>query len=804
MFPYTSNQPISLTDIRASLERSLAGSYTIERELGGGGMSSVFVAEETALGRRVVIKTLPTELARAVSGDRFRQEIRLAARLNHPHIVPLLAAGESQGVPYFTMPYVDGESLRARLAKGPLPIAEAVSLLRDVAKALAYAHGHGVVHRDIKPDNVLLSAGSAVVTDFGVAKALTAATDSGLGGITTLGVVLGTPAYMAPEQGSGDPATDHRADIYAFGCLAYEVLTGAPPFGIRPPAQLIAAHAIEVPDPVARRRPDVPAALAELVMLCLAKKPDDRPQTAADVLQALDSVPARAVARSRKTLIAAMVLAFLAGIAVIVWRTSPSAPSSPSSPSLKSIAVLPFANTGTNPDDEYFSDGMTDELAHALAGLPDIRVAGRTSSYAYKGKAATVQEIGRALGVSGVIAGSVRRAGDRLRVTVQLSSASDGFERWSHEYERRSSDVFEVQDELTRAIVAELEPTLRGTAASVASAKRGTDDTQAYEHFLRGRYFFERRGGPGLLKAMGEFRAAIALDSGFARAWAGIALVNTILPAYASLDPDTLITAGIAAARHALALDSTVVEARVALANGLGSENQFSEAEAEFRRAIALAPNDATAHLWHSAVLQNLGRIQEAIAADQKAVELDPLSAVNNTDLATAFMYAHRYPEAIVSARRSLELDSTFTWSHAILAQVYGITGHPDSALSQLGLDPPRTASGTWRGPGWRGMAAWAYGVAGRKRDVERLRAEIAKSPDSQRGYDIAMAALAGGRLEEAVAGIGRSMEHHELVYLDPSPSCSPLLEPLLGLQSFQDLLAKYGIGKCQRNESAK
>ena len=281
-------------------------------------MSRVYLAEESALGRRVVIKTLPSELARAVSSERFRREIRLAARLTHPHIVPLLTAGESDGVPWYTMPYLEGTTLRGRLAQGPMTIAEAVSLLRDVARALIYAHEHGVVHRDIKPENVLLTGGMGMVTDFGIAKALTAATGDGESGLTTLGVVMGTPAYMAPEQGAGDPATDHRADIYAFGCLAYEVLTGAPPFTAGTAVALIGAHAIDQPEPVSRRRPEIPAGLAELVMRCLAKQPADRPQSAAELLRVLDDVPARARAprRARLPLVAGLV-AILAGLAVV-------------------------------------------------------------------------------------------------------------------------------------------------------------------------------------------------------------------------------------------------------------------------------------------------------------------------------------------------------------------------------------------------------------------------------------------------------------------------------------------------------
>src|SRR5881628_4240472 len=254
-------------------------------------MSRVFVAAETALDRKVVIKVLPPETAAQVSLERFKREILLAAKLQHPHIVPLLTAGESNGLPYFTMPFVDGESLRVRLARqGELPVNEAVRMLREIASALAYAHEHGIVHRDIKPDNVLLSGGSAMVTDFGVAKALSASSNAERGGLTSLGVALGTPAYMAPEQASADPTVDHRADVYAFGILAYELLTGQTPFGGRTPQGLLAAHVTEPPEPIQKRRASLPPALAALVMRCLEKRPADRPQTAEEIVHALDDL----------------------------------------------------------------------------------------------------------------------------------------------------------------------------------------------------------------------------------------------------------------------------------------------------------------------------------------------------------------------------------------------------------------------------------------------------------------------------------------------------------------------------------
>jgi tRNA A-37 threonylcarbamoyl transferase component Bud32 len=278
-------------ELQEQLQNALGKLYILDRELGGGGMSRVFVAHETALGRKVVVKVLLPELAAGVNIERFRREIQLAAQLQHPHIVPLLSAGEAEGLPYFIMPFVNGESLRARVTRqGELPIGETVRILRDVVSALAYAHGYGVVHRDVKPDNVLLSGGVAVVTDFGVAKAVTASSDSGATGLTSLGVALGTPAYMAPEQATANPQTDHRADIYALGAMAYELLTGMPPFAGRPPQAVLAAHVIEDPEPVERRRAAVPPMLAALVRECLAKRPADRPQTALQVMHVLDSI----------------------------------------------------------------------------------------------------------------------------------------------------------------------------------------------------------------------------------------------------------------------------------------------------------------------------------------------------------------------------------------------------------------------------------------------------------------------------------------------------------------------------------
>jgi eukaryotic-like serine/threonine-protein kinase len=445
-----------VTDLRTQLQTTLGPGYTLERELGGGGMSRVFVARENALGREVVVKVLAPELSAAVSADRFAREIATAARLQQANIVPVLTAGASAGVPYYTMPFVKGESLRTLLARGTvLSMHDRLNVLRDVARALAYAHGEGVVHRDIKPDNILLSAGTAVVTDFGIAKAISAArTQDGApapandGTLTQAGSSIGTPAYMAPEQAVGD-AVDLRADLYAWGVVAYELLSGAHPFaGKAGAAQLIAAHIAETPAALATRAPEVPREVVALVMQCLAKTPGERPVSASALLERLAAASTSSAERvaspqgaasGRKSLaVVAAALVLVAAIAALWFSkgrgadndTRATAAASTPSEALSSLAVLPFVNTSGDAKDEYFSDGLTDELAHALSKLPGLRLAGRSSSFSFKGKTILAPDVGKTLGVGAIVEGTVRRAGDRIRLTAQLTSTRDGQVLW--------------------------------------------------------------------------------------------------------------------------------------------------------------------------------------------------------------------------------------------------------------------------------------------------------------------------------------------------------------------------------------
>jgi serine/threonine-protein kinase len=468
-----------MPSISERLLSALGGSYTIERELIGGGMAQVFVAEDHDLARKVVIKILPPELAASVSAERFRREILTVARLQHPHIVPILKAGEIDGIPYFVMPYVDGESLDVRLRRTPtLGVREALGIMKDVARALAFAHERNVVHRDIKPGNILLSSGSATVTDFGVSKALSSARRSGEkgAGLTNTGMSLGTILYMAPEQAAGDPEIDGRADIYALGVTAYEMLSGAAPFANLNPREMLTARLTLPPMPLSKVRKDVPAGLERLIARCLAIDPADRPQTAAALVEMLEDpdtisgsflrsgpMTVRRGSRAvRRVMIGA--LALVGAIAVsagIYTRTHPNTAAGAEShlaapPNLGVIAVLPFVNLGTDSANAYLATGVTNAVAGKLMNTAGLKVLapGRPRSVRRRSDTAATASLDARL----VLEGTVERIGDRLRVTARLSSTADDVMQWADVYDRNVKDIFAVEDDIAEAIVESVRP----------------------------------------------------------------------------------------------------------------------------------------------------------------------------------------------------------------------------------------------------------------------------------------------------------------------------------------------------------
>ena len=777
----TDENPDSPADLRATLERTLGDTYAFERELGGGGMSRVFLAEDRALERRVVVKVLKHDMAEGVSFDRFRREIQLAAKLQHPHIVPLLSSGEIAATPYFTMPFIEGESLRARLSReGELPVNEAVRILRHVAAALSYAHKHNVVHRDIKPDNVMLSDEFALVTDFGVAKALSASAEpSPSGGLTSLGLALGTPAYMAPEQAVADPNVDHRADIYSWGIMAYEMLTGWPPFSGKSAQATLAAQAIEKPEPIQKKRPALPPALADLVMRALEKRPSDRPQTASELLQGLDLIATSSGGtqattvllpgpRSSRTplIIGGAVLA-LAAIAFALIRNRPGGASSAApaasagAPGFNSVAVLPLENVGGDSANDYFSDGMTDELANALAKLPGLKVASRTSAYSFRGKNADIGTIGRALNVQTILEGRVQRSGTQLRVRAQLTNVSDGLALWSDSYQREVKDVFKVQDDIAKSIAEALKLRLGTPAAQVASTSRGTENIVAYDHYLRGLFFWNRRGAENLNRAIDYFEQAVAADPKFGRAYAGIASAYALLPEYTESPPADVLQRTKNAATRALAIDSGLAEAHTAL--GLASVHawDWKNAEQQYQMALASDPRYATAHQWYGELLYHTGRVDSAIAHTRQAVALDPLAPAPASAYTYALSLAGQCEQSIPDIKKGIEFAPALSLPHETLGICYFSEGRFEEAAVEIETAVRLSPSLALH----KGELAYAYGMGGQKDRAQAiaasLRQRVQKEPRSI--FALAVAELGIGDYDAAFSALEKAVALHDV-----------------------------------------
>ena len=617
-----------------SATSTLAGRYALEAEIGAGGMATVHRARDLRHERAVAIKMLRPDVAQSLGAERFLREIRLAAQLSHPHILPLFDSGETardDGTTalFYVMPLVSGESLRDRLDRERrLPVADAVRIAAEVAAALDHAHRHGIVHRDIKPENILLQDGHAVVADFGIGKALSAAADDG---VTQAGMSVGTPAYMSPEQAAGEDV-DGRSDLYSLGCVLYEALVGEPPFTGPNVQAVIAKRFIQTPADVTALRDGIARPVARALQRSLARTPIDRFDTAAEFAAALREPD-------------------------IATTHAASAPG-------RSIAVLPFDNLSADPENEYFADGITEEILTALAQVRELKVAGRTSSFSYKGQKVPLRQIGEQLKVRTILEGSVRRSGKRVRITAQLLDAADGYQLWSERYDREIEDVFAVQDEIAATIAQKLEATL--SLGTGTRTQRTTSSIEAYEAYLKGRALLSRRG-KSIIEGIACMERALALDPEYGLAWAGLAEGYSILGYYSLIPPRLARSKAVPAAEKAVQFAPDVAEAQCALgiATLLFEWEDRARTREAFRRGMELNAASAQGSVWYYLfyVAWAGNREAEGVAGMKALYEKDPLSAYVCGMLAI-LESTLEHPEALEWSSRALALDPDAFLSH--------------------------------------------------------------------------------------------------------------------------------------------
>jgi TolB-like protein/transposase len=730
-----------MTDQLESLKSALADRYAIEREIGAGGMATVYLAQDLKHHRQVAVKVLLPDLAVAIGAARFLREIEIAAQLTHPHIVPLHDSGEADGFLYYVMPYIEGETLRGRIRREKqLSLEDALQITREVADALEHAHSLGVVHRDIKPENVLLTSGHAVVADFGIARAIT---EAGGQRLTETGLSVGTPAYMSPEQAMGERDVDARSDIYSLGCVAYELLAGDPPFAGTNPQAILARKTLEQPPPLRTARDTVPAPIERAILKALAKVPADRFATAAQLRDALAYTPPSgtvAVERPRRPARLRALLLTLAAVALVVggyWVTRGT-----ESDGIRSLVVLPFYNATGDPEQEYLAAGMHDALITTLQQIGALQVTGLTSTMRYKDTEKPIPQIARELGVDAVVEAAVVRRGDSVALEVQLIDALPQERQvWSQPFAGSLDGAIGLYNDVARAIAretnAELTPDQQARLTSAREVSRAS-----YENYLRGMYYLKKGTLEDAQRGLTYLYQAIEDDPADALAYATLAM-GYIVAAHGPEPPVSALPRAKEAAETALSLDSTLAETMSALAFLRGYyEYHWDEAEQMFLRAIELRPSLGLAHYWWSWQLALFGRIDEAIEEHKIAKELDPLDPMQTAGLGWLYLFQKRYDEAEAEARLALEVAPQDGMGLVVLAEALAARGMHEEALdvARRGLHRDR---------------AWILGrqlaLAGRTDEARAIAAEMeTEPPDPWRAWTLAVLYATLGEKDDA------------------------------------------------------